>query len=432
MTADIRGKKFYIETYGCAFNQADSEIIAGQLTNLGLTETSIINDADFVIINTCGVKEVTESKIIHRLSRLNKMNKKLIIAGCLPRINFERVKRSAPNAQIIIGPRSISELKTLISKQSEEQLVSIKIHKESKVGVSRVIHRFPTYIVPINEGCLGNCAYCAVKFARGSLHSFDPNEIYAEVYKAIQQEYKDIWITSQDCASYGYDINTNLAKLIEKLTEINGIYRMRIGMFNVDTALPFINELIEVFKHEKIYKFVHIPVQSGSNRILKAMLRKYTSEKWLEIAQRFRTHINNITISTDIIVGFPGETEEDFEQTIKLIEKIKPDITNISKYGDRPKTLASKMKNKVETSIKKRRSTELSRIVKEITLQNNEKWIDWVGMGLVAEIAPKGGYVIRNDWYKNIIVHDSLHLGSFVKVRITDATPTYLVGKITK
>ncbi len=425
-------KKFYIETYGCAFNQADSEIIAGQLQEIGLDRTQSIEDADYIVINTCGVKEVTESKIIYRLTQLNKLNKKLIIAGCLPRINFKRVKNAAPNAEIIIGPRAITKLKELILNTSDREKIIIKNYNESKVGLHRVSFNFPTYIVPINEGCLGNCAYCAVKFARGTLFSFDPQMIYEEVYYAVQKGFKDIWITSQDCGSYGYDINTNLANLMNALIKIDGQFRMRIGMFNVDTVLPFINDLLEVYKNNKIYNFVHIPVQSGSNTILKSMKRKYTAEEWLDIAKKFKSNINRITLSTDIIVGFPGETDEDFEETIRLIEEIRPDITNISKYGDRPNTLASKMKNKVDTNIKKKRSTYLAEIVRKITLKNNQKWIDWEGDGIVAEIAPKGGFVIRNNWYKNIIVQDNLRLGKIIKVRILDATPTYLKGQIIK
>jgi len=285
-------------------------------------------------------------------------------------------------------------------------------------------------IVLISEGCLGNCAYCCVRFARGRLHSFPPDDIVKKVRRAVSEGVREIWLTSQDSGAYGMDINTNLANLLNECIEIPGKFMIRVGMMNPNHASRILPELIESFRSEKVFNFLHLPVQSGDNRVLMRMNRRYTVEEFKGIVKAFRREIPDLTLSTDIICGFPGEKEEAFENTISLIKEVKPDVVNISRFFPRPRTPAEKMKH-LDVKLIKSRSRRLSEIVRGISLERNRRWLGWKGEVLIDEKGKGHSWIGRNFAYKPIVVksRDNL-IGRFLRVKIVKAFSTYLEAEI--
>jgi threonylcarbamoyladenosine tRNA methylthiotransferase CDKAL1 len=424
--------KFYLETYGCSLNSADSDVIVGTLASINGDRVETIDAADLIILNTCGVKEPTEDRIISRLEKLSSGTTPVIIAGCLPKISLKRVERALPAYAAIIGPQSIESLSDIIPRilGGEVGIVHLDSNDVSKLKWLEGPPNSVICTIPICEGCLGSCAYCAVRFARGVVKSHSKRDIFDTVERCVRSGYREIRITSQDLGTYGVDIDSNLVELTHMIDKIDGQHRFRLGMFNPNLVLDSISELVQVMKSDHFFKFFHIPLQSGSNSILQAMGRKYTVEEWEQIVDTVRQTFSDSTIATDIIVGFPGETDQDFEMTMDLMAKIHPPVVNISKYGDRPGTPASKAENKVDTSVKKNRSRRLTILVNEILEENNKSWIGWTGPVIVTEKGSRGGLMCRNPSYKPIIINDDIEIGTTVSIRIVDAERTHLFGEI--
>ena len=424
--------KFYLETYGCSLNSADSDIIVGTLANMDSTRVESLDTADLIILNTCGVKEPTEDRIISRLEKLSVENTPVIVAGCLPKISLKRIERALPDYAAIIGPQSIESLRDIVPRvlKGEVGIVHLDSNDVSKLNWLEGPPNSVICTIPICEGCLGSCAYCAVKFARGAVKSHSKRDVFDTVERCVHSGYKEIRITSQDLGTYGVDIDSNLVELTTMIDKIDGQHKFRLGMFNPNLVLDSIGELVQVMKSNHFFKFFHIPLQSGSNAILQSMGRKYTTEEWEQIVGTVRQTFSDSTIATDIIVGFPGETEQDFELTMDLISKVRPPVVNISKYGDRPGTKASKAKNKVDTSAKKDRSRRLTKLVNDILEENNKSWIGWTGEVLVTEKGSRGGLMCRNPSYKPIIINDDIGIGETGSIRIVDAERTHLFGEI--
>jgi MiaB-like tRNA modifying enzyme len=389
----------------------------GSLLENGFRSVSKPDKADVIVLNTCIVKSPTENKIRDRINFLVKKypKKKLVITGCAADMGLFR--KLAPHAFFLSSHRA-KGIAQLLLKQAEE--TEVKARKNPIVGITE-----------ISSGCLGNCSYCVVKLARGDLKSRSMEEIKKEVKTSLADGCREIWITSQDCGCYGLDTGTNLAELIKKIAALDGDFRIRIGMMNPTHIKPILGGLIKVYKNPKVYKFIHIPVQSGSDRILKAMKRGYTATDFENIIRSFRQAVPDVTLSTDIIVGFPGESESDFEKTLELLKRIGPDIVNISKFGSRPKTEAAKMKQ-LDNKIVKERSTKLAEMTRNICLEKNRRWIG-KECGILVTERGKGEYQLmgRNECYKPVIVEGKKHLlGHFFKVKIVGAGQTYLSAKI--
>lgn len=424
--------KYYLETYGCSLNTADSDIIVGRLEELTGTRVKDIDDAELILLNTCGVKEPTEDKIIHRLEELSRGSTPIVVTGCLPKISLDRVEKAVPDFAAILGPQAIETLALVIPRILEGERGIRHIESDGSYKLKWFAGPPDSVIctIPICEGCLGSCAYCAVKFARGKVRSYSIKDLHQIVERCVHLGYREIRLTSQDAAVYGSDTNEALPDLMNSLGSIEGPHKFRLGMFNPNIVMGSLYELLDSMKNDHFFRFFHIPLQSGSDRLLKTMKRRYIVSEWESVVRRVRKNFPNATIATDIIVGFPGETENDFEQTLDLVKRVKPAVTNISKYGDRPNTLASKSKEKVDTSKKKERSRALTKLVNEILLESNKEWIGWSGPIIITEKGSKGGMVGRNESYKTVIVHDDLKPGTVVDVEIISSDRTHLVGKI--
>jgi MiaB-like tRNA modifying enzyme len=410
--------KVFLETFGCTANKADSEILKGLLKENNFEFTSE-EKADFLVINSCGVKEQTENKVIKRIKTLSAVfpEKKLIVFGCLPKINSKKIFNANPKA-IQFGT-DLNEISAFFGLSLSNSLSLVPQENENKF----------VSIIPIAKGCLSNCAFCATRIARGTLKSHSINEIKEKFEKSIKIS-KEVWLTSQDNAVYGFDLKTNLASLLQELCKINGKYRIRVGMMNPRFIKGFLPELLKSFESKKVYKFFHIPLQSGSNEVLFKMKRFYTVEEFYSIIEKIKKKFFNATISTDIIVGFPGETEKQFNETMKAIKELKPTIVNISRFGLRPNTFAVKLSNQLHGRIKKERSRKLSRLCRKIAFDNHKALVGEKGVVLFTEKGKNNFFVGRNENYVQVIVKSNKNLlGKFVKVEFIKNSTHYLIGR---
>ncbi len=433
---------FYIESYGCSANTASSEIMEGLLERVGMIRVSSAENADIIIINTCIVKMPTEHHMIKRITEFyNLYPQKLIVAGCMPEAEPELVKRIAPKASML-GTHHIKEIvngakKILIGQRFE----LLGYANEIKLSLPRVRKNPAIAIVPISEGCLGNCSYCIVKFAKGKLFSYPIEEVLKEIEHSVKAGCKEIWITSQDNSAYGLDRQkkSQLPELLYKIGKLPGRFWARVGMMDPDGILPVIDDLVESFRSEKIFKFIHIPVQSGNNEILKKMRRRYTVENFKEIVKIFRKSIPKISLSTDIICGFPSETREQFMDSVNLIKEIKPDVLNISRFWAMPGTEALQMKEQIQGNETKERSKLLTEEFKKIALEKNIAELRTEQLVFIDEEKKVGGkieYIGRTEFYRPVAVssdnRDGRIFKKFVRVRIKDVTPHSLIGEIVK
>jgi threonylcarbamoyladenosine tRNA methylthiotransferase CDKAL1 len=417
------------ETYGCTMNKGDSELMLGRLTEAGHRVVDYLDDADLVLVNTCAVKGPTQRRVLRRLEELRQLDgKKIVVAGCLPLIDPKSIDR-AGIFEGVISCHATDSIVQVVDKIAEGKTNVRSLQESSKkLCAPKLRGSEVSAIVPISEGCTSNCSYCSVKFARGKLRSFNLDEVLAEIEDALRSGRREILLTAQDTAAYGMDSDTLLPELLEKITQLDGKFRVRVGMMNPTTAKPLMPELVDAFDDEKIYKFLHLPVQSGDDGVLREMRRGYTVEEFLKIVNAFRERFRNLYLATDVIVGFPGEEEAAFENTCELIERAKPDKVNLTRFSPMPGTDAARMPQ-VEGREKKRRSRLLSAKHRAIGHEQNKGYVGRTAEGLIVEEGKKGGWVVRLPNYKPAIVKQA-GLGKFANVRITDARPTYLMGEV--
>jgi len=409
-------KTISFETYGCALNKADTEYMIGQLQQKGYI---IAKKGDIHVINTCTVKTPTENRMHKRLRELAKTNQKIIITGCMSAAD-PRIPRKYPQHNII--GTNIQDISTAV-KKTLKNMRYVKI-REQKLKLTQPKQRLNKHIeiIPIATGCAGNCSYCLTKKARGNLHSQPAQDIINQAHNALNEDVKEIWLTAQDTGAWGLEYNTTLPQLLNELTKIEGDYKIRVGMMNPHHAHQILDELIESMQDKKIYSFLHLPVQSGDNRVLKAMNRQYNINQFKKIVQEIRKKLIKPTIATDIIAGYPSETKQEYNNTIQLIKELKPEVLNISRFWLRPHTKAQEQKQH-PTRITKDRSRIITKIFQNIAYQKNQQWIGWCGNVLVCEKGKLGSYVGRNQSYKPIILKTQKNLlGKQVKAKITNAT----------
>ena len=424
--------RIYIETYGCTLNKADSAYMMMVLQRVGHTITDRLDDADVVIVNTCTVRKDTEDKVLARIKALNRIAKhkgfKLVVAGCMAKAQPYIILKNAPNASLV-SPQNVSRIVEVVECSERKVLIDGERKDTSLVPI---YFKDKTAAIPIAEGCLGNCSYCIVKIARGTLQSYPPKAIVEAVRKAVSNGVVEIQITAQDTAAYGRDIGYNLPRLLNDIVKVEGDFKVRVGMMNVNLALDFIDELIEVYKHPKIYKFLHIPVQSGDNRVLKLMNRKYTVEEYVEFVKEFKRRIPGIAIATDIIVGHPGEDEEAFNNTLKLVKELEFDRVHIAHYSIRPHTLSARLQQ-VPGNVKKERVLKLTRLVEEICSRKFREYVGKEVNVIFTEKSFRGDIVGRMENYYPVVVKGSSDiLGLKGVVKVVDSSFYDLRGDIVK
>ncbi|ASI99454.1 tRNA (N(6)-L-threonylcarbamoyladenosine(37)-C(2))-methylthiotransferase [Thermococcus celer] len=421
--------KVHVETYGCTRNRADAEMMEELLVRAGYELVESPESADYVVVNTCAVKDPTERHMSRRIRELIDAGKRVIATGCLPHVNPDAID---PRVSGILGVKSIDRIAEAISvAEGGGRLVSLEGWRErnpDKLELPRLWKGGVAFVIPIGEGCLNGCTYCATRFARGVLKSYRPELIVKWVKEALARGYREIQLSSEDTGCYGFDIGTNLAELLDEITAIEGEFRVRVGMMNPNHAMKILDGLIDAYLDGKVYKFLHLPVQSGDNEVLRRMGRGYTVEEFEEIVRAFRRKIRDLNLNTDVIVGFPGEDDGAFENTVELVKRIRPDKVNVSRYSPRPGTVAARWKQLPGWKVKER-SRALHRLRLRIAHEINRGYLGREVEVLVHGAGEKGGTEGRTFNYKEIIL-DSGEAGEFLRARVDWAGSTYLRGTL--
>ncbi len=403
--------KLYFESYGCTMNHGESTLMRKWSADAGHTIVETPEDSDMIVFSGCIVIDRTYRDMMKRLEELAHLDKKMIISGCLASVFADEILHLYPDA-VLIPPQDIRKITDYVGEAGGPHSFTWGV-----IGV-----------IPIAQGCMGNCTYCITKVARRELKSAPHSWIIETAQDMISSGVNEIELTAQDSAVYGLDNGHSLPELMREINDIEGDFRIRVGMMNPDAASRILDGLIDAYRLPKVYKFLHLPVQSGDDSVLRDMRRNYTVQHFIDIVERVRSAIPDITISTDIIVGYPTESEEAFQRSVELIEEIRPNIVNITRFSPRPFTDAWNLKP-ITSRIVKERSRTLTKIVSSISEENGEKYIGQKKRILITEYGKNGTLSGRTDEYLPVIVKDG-KIGEFVEVEIEGVGVGYLRGRV--
>jgi threonylcarbamoyladenosine tRNA methylthiotransferase CDKAL1 len=430
-------RKVWVEAYGCSANIADAEMIKGILYNSGYELTATRKNSDLNIIVTCAVKDATEHRMISKIKKYSK-EKPLVVAGCLPKTSKKLVESFSPNSSLL-GPQSLNRTVEVVDGSlNGQKIVALDDSMSTKVNLPKMRLNPVVSIIQISSGCLSECSFCQTKLAKGSLTSYRIGDILRQVKNDVASNCKEIWLTSTDNGCYGLDLKTDLVDLLEMCSNIEGDYKIRVGMMNPMYVPRFLDRLISLYRNnDKVFKFLHMPVQSGSERILRKMKRGHTAKIFLDVVKELRKKIPEITIATDIITGFPSESERDFEETLSLIEESQPDVINSSRYSPRPGTLAAKYP-RLRTKIVKERSTRLHTIIRKTSTRRNRIWYGWKGQILIDELLDEGKIQGRNYAYRPVVIEipgskkfdPKQLLGQYLSIKVIEISNYSLLGEL--
>lgn len=435
-------KKVYIETLGCQMNKSDSEKILGILETLGYKETPEKEEADLLIMNTCSIRAASENKAFSHLGiwkklKVNKPNLKIAVCGCIAQQTKEKIFKRAPQVDLIFGTNNIEELPELI-KQLEEKDKVCSVHKIPYKSEENFYSRREEGLsawLPIIEGCDYFCTYCVVPYTRGRQRSRQPEEIIREAEEIACQGFKEITLLGQTVDSYGKDFDNpeiNLSYLLRELNKIDRLMRLR---FVTSHPSDITDELIQTIKElDKVCEYLHLPMQSGNTEVLAKMRRPYTREEYLTLVNKIKKEIPDVAITSDFIAGFPYETEEQFQETLSIIDEINFDHCNVAAYSPRKQTPAAVWKDQIPLDVKKRRLNTLLDKVKENTLKSNEKYLGRVLQVLPDNFKEENEEIIltgrtRNNKLTHFRGTQDL-IGKHVNVKITEASIWCLKGEI--
>lgn len=433
-------RTFHITTFGCQMNEHDSEVIDGLLTERGFSSVKERKDASIVIINTCSVRDNADKRFFGTLGQLKKRKESdpsfiVCVCGCMMQQQrvVDTIKAKYPWVDVIFGTNSIHHIPELIEKVAieKEKVVDIIENTEEIVEGLPAKRLFDhKALVNIMFGCNNFCTYCIVPYTRGREKSRAPEAIVDEVKDLVADGVKEIMLLGQNVNSYDGN-GTSFAELLKMLNDVDGLERIR---FMTSNPKDLSDELIEAFAVcDKLCRNLHLPIQSGSNRVLKRMNRKYTREDYLKLIEKLRKTVPDITLSTDIIVGFPGETNEDFEETLSIVKEVEYDSAFTFIYSIRKGTPAEKFEDQIEESEKHRRFDLLVNAVNEISEKKNKAYQDRVEKVLVDGVSKndKSTLTGRTDGFKLVNFAGKKELiGSLVDVKITDAKTFSLFGEV--
>ena len=435
-----KNKKYYILTMGCQLNENDSEKLIGIMEEMGYTKSDDIKNADLYVINTCCVRENAEEKLFGKLGELKKIkeNKNIIIAigGCMMQEEHitEKIKKSYPFVDVVFGTHTLhkfpEDLYTAITKNKKvKDVIDIDGEIYEGLPVKRSSNKQASVI--IMYGCNNFCSYCIVPYVRGRERSRKPEDILNEIKELAKEGYREITLLGQNVNSYKGGENYNFANLLEDVDKIEGIEVIR---FVSPHPKDFTDDVIDVIsKSKKISRLIHVPLQSGSTNVLKEMNRKYTKEQYLDLIKRIRNKIPDVVFSTDIIVGFPGETEEDFEDTIDVVKQVNFEQIFMFIYSRRIGTRADKMENQILEEIKHKRFDRLKQVFEESVEENNKKYIGTTQKILVEGYSKNNQDMLtgRTDTNKVVIFEGPEELiGKIINIKIISEHKWYLKGEV--
>ena len=394
----------WFEGYGCTANQGETLEMRDHANQLGHELASSSDSAKTVVLGTCTVIESTQNKMEKRISELMDQGKKVIVSGCMATADTKTLGEKFPEAPLV-SPGDVGGLGDLIGRGGckPETL-------DSPLAA----------ILPISSGCLGRCTYCATLRARGRVTSRSVNDIFFKAQYAIDSGSKELLLTSQDNGAFGADSDSSLELLLGELSHLEGNFRLRVGMLNPMLVSGRSEAMAKAWGDSRVYKFMHLPIQSGSQKILDSMVRDHTLEEFWEVVDVFRKYYPEMMIITDIITGFPGETDADHQDTVDLLNRLSPDLVNVTRFSPRKGTPASRYK-RVHGRIVKRRSRELTSLRKELGAKSFKRFVGRQTSILTVENQKKGSTLCRDDNYRPIILKQELPIGEFYDVTITDS-----------
>ncbi|MEM4481114.1 MAG: tRNA (N(6)-L-threonylcarbamoyladenosine(37)-C(2))-methylthiotransferase [Desulfurococcaceae archaeon] len=416
--------RVYIETYGCALNKSDESLMRVTLAHRGHKIADTLEEADVVVLNTCTVRLDTEYRVLSRIKELSKVcreaNKKLIVAGCMAKAQPYTVSTVAPEASLV-SPQDAHMIYIAVENPGRVLLLSGR-RKRDLIAICAGSSVVP---VPIQEGCLGNCSFCIVKHARRELVSHSVEAVVSAVKRAVEGGGVEVELTGMDLGVYGVDIygKPALPALLREIeSNVKGKYMIRVGMINPEYLKFMLGDLVEAVRESsRVFKFFHIPLQSGSERVLKLMGRRYTVDEYIGYVREIKGKIPDVSIATDIIVGHPGESEEDFEETIKVIQELEFERVHLAGYTIRPLTLSASMPQ-LDTKVKRERVKRALEVIVDLGLRIRRKYLQSTVKGFVTERTST--WVARLPNYIPVIVKDNtaLEYGSWVNVLIDEIT----------
>lgn len=427
-------QKIWIRTWGCSHNNSDGEYMAGQLAAYGYKITENASDADLWLLNSCTVKNPAEDHFRNSIKKAQEENKKIVLAGCVPQA---QPRQDYLKGLSIIGVQQIDRVVEVVEetiKGHSVRLLGQKKDNGRRLGGARLdlpkIRKNPLIeIISINTGCLNACTYCKTKHARGNLASYPIDELVDRAKQSFQEGVCEIWLTSEDTGAYGRDIGTNLPTLLWKLVEVIPEGAMlRLGMTNPPYILEHLEEMAKILNHPRVYAFLHIPVQSASDSVLMEMKREYCVADFKRVVDFLKEKVPGITIATDIICGFPGETDQDFQETVKLVEEYKFPSLFINQFYPRPGTPAAKMEQ-VPAQVKKQRTKDLSWVFHSYSPYNHK--IGERQQVLVTEESfDSKFYVAHNRFYEQVLVpKNPAFMGKMVEVDICESGKHFMKGQ---
>ena len=451
--SEVKGKKLYIESYGCAMNFADSEVVASILAKDGFQTTANAEDADVILLNTCSIRENAENRIKKRLFDFKKQkqsNPELVVGilGCMASRMKQTLLEDEKLVDIVAGPDSYRDLPHLIEDVgSGQRAVNVLLSREetyADITPVRLDKGGVAAFVSITRGCDNMCSFCVVPFTRGRERSRDPQTIIQECRDLFEAGYREVTLLGQNVDSYRWNMNSkgeikdaeqttmNFSELMENVAQVNPLLRVR---FSTSHPKDMSDEFLQVMaKYDNICPYVHLPVQSGSNDVLLRMNRGYTREWYLGRIAAIKKYIPNATISTDIITGFCGETEEDHQATLSLMEEVKFDFAYMYTYSERPKTLAErKYEDDIPEEVKSRRLTEIIALQRANSLLSNEKQVGQIQEVLVESVSKKSAdeFAGRNPFNARVVFpKKDVKAGDYVTVKINSCTSATLIGEI--
>lgn len=409
--------RFWVESYGCTMNRGEGRGLAEDMASLGYEEASSAEEADIVVLNTCTVVETTERHMLSRMSQLRMSGKRVIVTGCMAKAQPQRVMVRLPDAPIV-PPESYDTFRDTV------------MERFGAAGCPVVLPQGTEAVLPIAQGCLGNCSYCITKIARGDLRSYDPDALLRRFDSFLANGAREVLVTAQDTAAYGRDTGGSLPELLRGMLSREGEFRLRVGMADPHSVMAVREGLTGLMDDERLYRFLHIPVQSGSDAVLRGMRRKYTVAGFMELVDDLRADVPGISIATDLICGFPGETDEDHRRSVDLIRELRADTVNITRFSARPGTDAATMEQ-VPGGVSSARSAELTRVKNETELDVNGGLVGRRFRALATEVG-KEGTILRTGFYRPVVVRGDVPLGTFVDAEVTEARPTYLLGRLVR
>ncbi|KAK1935202.1 Threonylcarbamoyladenosine tRNA methylthiotransferase [Phytophthora citrophthora] len=419
----------WMKTYGCSHNVSDSEYMQGVLASYGYRFTQDADSAQLWLLNSCTVKDPSQAAFMHLAVKGRKQNKAVVVAGCVPQA--DRHLKGLEEVSIV-GIQQVDRVVEVVEETLKGHTVRLlSKNRLPELDLPKIRKNPMVEIIPLSTGCLGACTYCKTRHARGKLGSYTPEAIVSRAQTVINEGVTEIWLSSEDTGAYGIDIGTDLPTLMRKLLEVvpDGVM-LRVGMTNPPYILDHLDAIAEVLSHDRVYSFLHVPVQSGSDDVLLAMNREYTATEFRRVADELLAKVPDLTLATDIICGFPSETEEHFDETMELVEKYRFHIMNISQFYPRPGTPAAKMK-RVPTQVVKNRSRKLTKLFE--TFEPYTDLVDttqkvWVN----TEVSDDKKYTVAHtkNYTKVLLPRDDSLIGCTAEVRVLTAARFHITGEV--